>query len=63
MQVKFFTRIGPRGSYSADDHMGLEHEVNSWLEHHPDIHVIDIKQCASGGSWSRPQVFITVIYE
>jgi len=64
MRVKMFSRIGLAGSYKAENHLELENEVNAWLEQNPTIKIVDIKQSACGGSgWSRPQFFITVVYE
>ena len=63
MKVKFFSRTGNRGSYKTNQHQELEDEVNAWLEQNRDVKIIDIKQSASGGSWTRPQFFVTIIYE
>jgi hypothetical protein len=63
MKVKFFSRLGWTGSYKPNLHQGLEDEVNTWLEQNRDVKIIDIKQSASGGSWARPQFFVTIIYE
>jgi hypothetical protein len=59
MKVKFFSRLGLK----PDHRQGLEDEVNAWLEQNWDVKIIDIKQSASGGSWARPQFFVTIIYE
>jgi hypothetical protein len=63
MRVKMFSRIGLVGSYKAEHHLELENEVNAWLEQNPAIKIVDIKQSACGGTGSRPQFFITVVYE
>jgi hypothetical protein len=63
MKVKFFSRTGYIGSYKTNQHQELEDEVNAWLEQNPDVKIIDIKQSASGGSWARPQFFVTIVYE
>ena len=64
MRVKFFMRgSGYTGSYKLEHHRELEDEVNTWLEQNPGIKVMDIKQSASGGSWVKPQFFLTVLYE
>lgn len=63
MRVKLFMRGGHTGSYKSQHHRKLEDEVNNWLEQNPNIKVVDIKQSASGGSFTRPQYFITVVYE
>jgi len=63
MKVKFFSRTGFTGSYKPNHHQGLEDEVNAWLEQNREVNIIDIKQSASGGSWAKPQFFVTIIYE
>jgi hypothetical protein len=63
MQVKFFSRVGLSGSYKPGHHQDLENEVNEWLAANPDISVVDISLSVSGGSFNRPQVFVSVIYE
>jgi len=63
MKVKFFSRLGWAWYYKPEHHQGLEDEVNAWLEQNRDVKIIDIKQSASGGSWARPQFFVTIIYE
>ena len=64
MRVKFFMRgSGYTGSYKLEHHRELEDEVNAWLEQNPGIKVMDIKQSASGGSWVKPQFFLSVLYE
>jgi len=40
----------------------LEHEVNAWLEQNPNINVVNIKQSASGGSFSPTSLSISVWY-
>ncbi len=63
MQVKFFSRVGLSGSYKTIHHQDLEDEVNEWLSTNPSITIVDVSLSASGGSFSRPQVFVTVVYE
>jgi hypothetical protein len=63
MKVKFFSRLGLTWNYKPEQHQGLEDEVNAWLEQNKDVKIIDIKQSASGGSFARPQFFVTIIYE
>lgn len=40
----------------------LEDEVNAWLEQNPNINVVNIKQSASGGSFSPTSLSISVWY-
>lgn len=63
MRVKMFSIVGWAGSYKTEHHLKLENEVNAWLEQNPTIKIVDIKQSACGGSWAKPQFFITVVYE
>jgi hypothetical protein len=44
MKMKLF---GKEGSKQV---LGLEEEVNAWLEQHRKIKIVDIRQSASGGS-------------
>ena len=43
--------------------LGLQEEINKWLEDHPSIKIIDIKQSTSGGSLHVTKLFISVWYE
>ncbi len=45
------------------DVSNLEKDVNIWLEQHPGIKIIDIRQSSNGGSWATTKVFISVWYE
>ena len=40
--MKLFGREGSK------EVLGLEEEVNAWLAQHPNIKIVDIRQCASG---------------
>ncbi|UCF15013.1 MAG: hypothetical protein JSW59_16515 [Phycisphaerales bacterium] len=57
MKIKLF---GKEGSKKV---LGLEAEVNTWLEQHPTIKIIDIRQSASGGSLQDTKLYISVWYE
>jgi hypothetical protein len=52
--------FGREGSKEA---LGLEEEINAWLAQHPQIKIIDIRQCASGGSLQDTKLYISVWYE
>ncbi len=41
----------------------LEDEINSWMENHPGLKVIEIKQSSCGGSMEPGQHLISVWYE
>ena len=57
MKIKLF---GKEGSKKI---LGLEEEVNVWLQQNPNIKIIDIKQSASGGSLADTKFYISVWYE
>ena len=57
MKMKLF---GKEGSRKA---LGLEEEVNAWLDQHPNIKIIDIRQSACGGSLADTKLYISVWYE
>jgi len=57
MKMKLF---GKEGSKKV---LGLEEEVNAWLEQHPNIKIIDIRQSASGGSMADTKLYISVWHE
>ena len=71
MRVKLFWKHGPmkpatggfRGGLSGRNAQEYEAEINAWLQEHPQIRVIDIKQSASGGSFSDSLWLISVWYE
>lgn len=64
MKVKLFWKnhpLGPRAQFEpARD---LEAEINIWLSENPRIKVVDLKQSASGGSFSPSLWLISVWYE
>jgi hypothetical protein len=57
MKMKLF---GKEGSKKV---LGLEEEVNEWLERHPNVKIIDIRQAASGGSLQDTKLYISVWYD
>jgi len=57
MKMKLF---GKEGSKKV---LGLEEEVSTWLEQHPKIKIVDIRQSASGGSLHDTKLYISVWYE
>jgi hypothetical protein len=57
MRMKLF---GKEGSKKV---LGLEEVVNNWLEQHPRIKIVDIRQSASGGSLQDTKLYISVWYE
>ncbi len=57
MKMKMF---GVEGSSKV---LGLESEVNAWLEQHPEIMITDVVQSASGGSMADTKLYISVWYD
>ena len=41
----------------------LEQDVNAWLESHPNIKIIEIKQSSCGGSLENSKHIISIWYE
>jgi len=60
MKVKLFGRENKKQGLEVLD---LENEINAWLEQHPKIKLIDIRQSSNGGSWATSKLFISVWYE
>ncbi len=62
MKVKLFANYNPLGR-KGGNLLKFELEISAWLDQNPGIKVIDIKQSASGGSFSLSQLFVSVFYE
>ncbi len=45
------------------DVSNLEKEINVWLEQHPSIKIVDIRQSSNGGSWANTKVFVSIWFE
>jgi len=60
MKVKIFGFMNTDKGLDVSD---LEKEVNDWLERHPDIKIVKIKQSSNGGSWMNTKVILSVWYE
>jgi len=45
--MKLFGKENTKKSLSV---LELENEINNWLEEHPNIRIVNIKQSSSGGS-------------
>jgi hypothetical protein len=57
MRVKLFWKNNPLGphrflSASEANALDFENEINDWLRSNPGVRIVDIKQSASGGSYS-----------
>ena len=71
MRVKFFWKNEPMNpchgflwsKVSGQNALAMETEINAWLNDHPTIKIVDIKQTASGGSLAGSLWLITVWYE
>jgi hypothetical protein len=53
----------PGGGRSGRNAQDFQAEINAWLEQHPGITVVGIKQSASGGSFADSLWLISVWYE
>ncbi len=62
MKVKLFLNNGKLFGKS-DLVEKFSKEINTWLENHPELKVIDIKQSSCGGSMEPGQHLISVWYE
>ena len=60
MRMKLF---GIENRAKQLDVSALEVEVNDWLEQHPAIAIVDVRQSSNGGSMMNTKVFISVWYE
>lgn len=62
MKVKMFSKCnGYFGRLSAIA-SSLEEDVNDWLEIHPEITIIDIKQTSCGGSLEASKHILSIWY-
>ena len=63
MKVKIFSKCGGYFSKLSNISSHLEQEINTWLESHPGIKIIEIKQSSCGGSADPAKHIISVWYE
>ena len=68
MKVKLFFCNCPLRKTRADgkkriNHEQFEHEINTWLEQHPNIQISRIEQSASGGSFSESLWLVSIWYD
>jgi len=63
MKVKIFSKCGGYFSKLSKISSNLEQEINTWLESHPEIKIIEIKQSSCGGSADPAKHIISVWYE
>ena len=63
MKVKIFSKCGGYFSKSSKISSDLEKEVNTWLESHSGIKIINIKQSSCGGSAEPQKHLISIWYE
>lgn len=62
MKVKLFLNSGKLfGKSDLVEKFGKE--INAWLENHPGLKVVEIKQSSCGGSMEPGQHLISVWYE
>jgi len=57
MKVKLFGEEGSKEVFT------LEEKINAWLEQHPKVKVVHIKQSASGGSLQETKLYISIWYK
>lgn len=68
MQVKLFWVKSPMlskgfiGSHNAGKANDFEEHINEWLSQNPEVEIQDIKQSASGGSWSTSLWLVSAWY-
>ena len=55
--------FGKENSKKGLDVLDLEKEINNWLEEHPSIKIVKIRQSSNGGSLHVTKLFISVWYE
>ena len=55
--------FGKENSKKGLDVLDLEKEINNWLEEHPSIKIVKIRQSSNGGSFYATNLFISVWYE
>ena len=58
MHVKLFWK-----NLSGGNPQEFEAEINAWLQQHPGIRVVDIKQSASAGTFTGSLWLLSVWYE
>jgi len=63
MKVKIFSKCGGFFGKLSKILSDLEQEINTWLESHPGIKIIEIKQSSCGGSADPAKHIISVWYE
>jgi hypothetical protein len=63
MKVKIFAKCGGYFDKSSKISSELEKEVNTWLESHSGIKIINIKQSSCGGSLEPAKHIISIWYE
>ncbi len=64
MKVKIFSKSS-RGYFRklSEISLLLEQDINAWLESHPGMKIIDIKQSSCGGSLDPSKHLISIWYE
>ena len=63
MKVKIFSKRANFFSDISKTSLLLEQDVNTWLEMHTTIKIIDIKQSSCGGSLDPSKHIISIWYE
>jgi hypothetical protein len=60
MKMKMFGKENSKKGLAV---LELEKEINNWLDEHPGIKIVNVKQSTSGGSFHVTKLFISVWYE
>jgi len=63
MKIKIFTKTDAYFSKKSKGMTALESDVSAWLDSHPNIKIVDIKQNSSGGSLEPATIVISIWYE
>jgi hypothetical protein len=62
MQVKIFLQKGAALG-GLDIAFSVETDINQWLDENPDIHIHDVRQSMSGGSFDAATLVVSVWYD
>ena len=63
MKVKIFSKCSGYFGKLSGIASSLEEDINTWLESHPEITIIEIKQSSCGGSLEPSKHIVSVWYE
>jgi hypothetical protein len=55
--------FGRENSKHGLEVLGIENDINDWLEQNPKIKILNITQSSNGGSWATSKLFVSIWYE